>query len=91
MLKDGAEVLTADVVVSLLGRCVEGVEVIVVVSTDVVVLEGLFDVVVVGELLVVVEDEDVVDDGGGELDVEGCGPPEHKYKDGWSGPLTQLL
>ena len=83
--------LTADVVVSLMGFCVEEVEVMVVVSTDVVVLDELFDVVVVGELLAVVEDEDVVDDGGGELDVEGCGPPEHKYKDGWSGPLTQLL
>ena len=71
--------LPPDVVVSLLGLCVE---VIVVVSTDVVELDELFDVVVVGELLVVVEDEDVVDDGGDELDVEGCGPPEHKYKDG---------
>jgi len=91
VLEDGVEVLTADVVVSLMGFCVEEVEVMVVVSTDVVVLDELFDVVVVGELLAVVEDEDVVDDGGGELDVEGCGPPEHKYKDGWSGPLTQLL
>ena len=71
--------LAPDVVVSLLGLCVE---VIVVVSTDVVELDKLFDVVVVGELLVVVEDEDVVDDGDDELDVEGCGPPEHKYKDG---------